>query len=69
MFGFSFKGKSTSAADTSVDRLANILINNQDRLTIDRDGVISLNLNNEKVREEMKRQLQHLAKVEPAKAR
>lgn len=69
MFGFSFKGKPTHRVDTSVDRLTNILIDNQDRLTIDRDGVISLNLNNEKVRNEMKRQLQHLAKVEPAKVR
>ncbi|CAI1257492.1 Uncharacterised protein [Serratia liquefaciens] len=69
MFGFSFKGKPTHRGDTSVDRLTNILIDNQDRLTIDRDGVISINLNNEKVRNEMKRQLQHLAKVEPAKAR
>ncbi|HGE8380929.1 hypothetical protein [Serratia marcescens] len=67
MFGFSFKGRSHK--NESVDRLANILIDNQDRLTIDRDGVISINLENEKVRQEMKRQLQHLAQVEPVKAR
>ncbi|HBU6577874.1 TPA: hypothetical protein PIP05_004531 [Klebsiella oxytoca] len=69
MFGFSFKRKATAGVESSVDRLTNILIENQDRLTIDRDGVISLNLDNEKVRREMKRQFQHLAKVEPAKAR
>jgi hypothetical protein len=69
MFGFSFKGKPAHRVDTSVDRLTNILIDNQDRLTIDRDGVISLNLDNEKVRKEMRRQLQHLAKVEPVKVR
>ncbi|CNI38883.1 hypothetical protein HB991_09330 [Yersinia mollaretii] len=69
MFGFSFKSKPALRVDTSVDRLTNILIDNQDRLTIDRDGVISLNLNNEKVREEMGRQLLHLAKVETAKVR
>lgn len=69
MFGFSFKRKATAGVESSVDRLTNILIENQDRLTIDRDGVISLNLDNEKVRREMKRQFQHLAKVEPPKAR
>jgi hypothetical protein len=69
MFGFSLKNKANRGINTSVDRLTNILIDNQDRLTIDRDGVISLNLNNEKVRTEMRRQLQHLSKVEPAKAR
>lgn len=69
MFGFSFKRKATAGVESSVDRLTNILIENQDRLTIDRDGVISLNLDNEKVRREMKRQFQHLAKVEPVKVR
>ncbi|ASM11862.1 hypothetical protein MOW49_003730 [Serratia marcescens] len=67
MFGFSFKGRSHKK--DSVDRLTTILIDNQDRLSIDRDGVISINLDNEKVRKEMKRQLQHLAQVEPVKAR
>ncbi|HGM6984052.1 hypothetical protein [Serratia marcescens] len=67
MFGFSFKGRSHK--NESVDRLASILIDNRDRLTIDRDGVISINLDNEKVRKEMKRQLQHLAQVEPVKVR
>lgn len=68
MFGFSFKVKPTSV-DTSVDRLTNILVDNRDRLSIDRDGVISLNLDNEQVRSEMRRQLRHLARVEPVKAR
>lgn len=67
MFGFSFKGRSHK--NESVDRLTSILIDNRDRLTIDRDGVISINLDNEKVRKEMKRQLQHLAQVEPVKVR
>lgn len=43
MFSFSNKRKTTTGAESPVERLTNILVDNQDRLTIDRDGVISLN--------------------------
>ncbi|HBX2457686.1 TPA: hypothetical protein MH658_16380 [Klebsiella pneumoniae] len=69
MFSFSNKRKTTTGAESHVERLTNILVDNQDRLTIDRDGVISLNLENDKVRKEMKRQFHFLARVEPSKAR
>ncbi|AKE75513.1 TPA: hypothetical protein MIP41_00425 [Klebsiella pneumoniae] len=69
MFSFSNKRKTTTGTESPVQRLTNILVDNQDRLTIDRDGVISLNLENDKVRKEMKRQFQFLARVEPSKAR
>ncbi|HBY4502934.1 TPA: hypothetical protein MIU45_03285 [Klebsiella pneumoniae] len=69
MFSFSNKRKTTTGTESHVQRLTNILVDNQDRLTIDRDGVISLNLENDKVRKEMKRQFQFLARVEPSKAR
>ena len=44
MFGFSFKGRSHK---TSLSTDLQAFIDNRDRLTIDRDGVISINLDNE----------------------
>lgn len=63
MLAATLKSLGFGRRDSSSNRLIKILDENKDKITVNKDGVVSTNFQNEKVQEEMIRQLRLLAKI------